>query len=55
MKRKTVLFILIAALLAFAVHAADTVNIRLDELGMSPAAGRGAPIPQLKKEEENGY
>ena len=35
MKRKTVLFILIAALLAFAVHAADTVNIRLDELGMS--------------------
>ena len=35
MKRKTVLFILIAALLAFAVHAADTGNVRLDELGMS--------------------
>ena len=35
MKRKTMLFFLIAALLAFAVHAADTVNIRLDDLGLS--------------------
>ena len=35
MKRKTMLFFLIAALLAFAVHAADTVNVRLDDLGLS--------------------
>ena len=35
MKRKTMLFFLIAALLAFTVHAVDTVNVRLDDLGLN--------------------
>lgn len=35
MMRKTLLLFLIAALLVFTVHAADTVNVRLDELGLN--------------------
>ena len=35
MRRKTLLFFLMAVLLIFSVRAADTVNIHLDEMGMS--------------------